>query len=126
MALKCVVRQKGEVAILDLSGVMSLPDPGASDAEGSITLGEKVRELMDSGQRKILLNFAAVSYMDSAGIGQLIGSFTSARNRGAALKLMKPTRDVRKLLEMTKLAGVMDVRDDEESALAAFAGSASP
>jgi anti-sigma B factor antagonist len=126
MALKCVVRQNAGVAILDLSGLISLPDPDASDPEGSIVLGEKVLELMESGQRKILLNFAGVSYMDSAGIGQLIGAYTSARNRGAGLKLMKPTRDVRKLLELTKLTKVLDVRDDEENAVAAFAGAASP
>ena len=121
MPLQCTVRQQGDVAILDLSGVMSLPDPAASRTEGSIVLGDKVRELIDGGQKKILLNFAGVSYMDSAGIGQLIGTLTSARTRGAGLKLMRPTRDVKKLLELTKLMQIFDVRDDEEAAVATFA-----
>jgi anti-sigma B factor antagonist len=121
MTLLCRMRQRGDVAILDLEGILSLEDPTAPQDAINIGLGEKVRELVESGQRKILLNFAGVRYMDSAGVGQLIGTYTSARNRGAALKLMKPTRDVRKVLELTQLARILDVRDDEEKALAAFA-----
>ena len=121
MAFKCAIRHKGDVAILDLEGILSLDDPRASRGGDTVGLVEKVRELTDGGQRKILLNFARVSYMDSAGIGQLIGAHTSVRNRGAALKLMKLTRDVRKLLDLTQLSRVIDIRDDEESAIAAFA-----
>jgi len=125
MPLKCTLRQRGDVAILDLTGIMTLEDPAAARAGGGVVLGDKVRELVATGQKKILLNFAGVGYMDSAGVGQLIGTLTSARTRGAGLKLMKPTRDVKKILELTQLMRVLDVRDDEENAVAAFAAEAS-
>ena len=125
MPLQCAVRQQGDVTILDLKGIMTLEDPDASRAGGFVILGDKVCELIASGQKKILLNFAGVTSMDSAGLGQLIGTLTSARTRGAGLKLMKPTGDVKKILELTKLTKVLDIRDDEENAVAAFAGAAS-
>jgi anti-sigma B factor antagonist len=124
MTLKCGVRQKGDVTILDLSGLLSLGAPYASGPKSDVVLGEKVRELIENGQKKILLNLAEVRFVDSSGAGQLAGAFASARNRGAVLKLLKPTSQVKTLLKVTKLDTLLDVLDDEENAIQAFGMSA--
>ncbi len=124
MALSCGIRQRNDVTILDLSGLLSLGEPYALGPESGLVLGEKVRELVDKGQKKILLNLAGVRFVDSSGVGQLTGAFTTARNRGADLKLLKPTAQVRNLLKITKLDTLLDVRDDEDSAMEAFAKGA--
>ena len=121
MALKIEVRQVGDVSILDLDGSLSLAE---RQNDGSSQVIERVRALIDGGKTKIVLNFARLSYMDSAGIGQLIGTLTTTRSRGARLNLLKPTRDVRKLLELTQLSKVMEIHDDEDSAVHAFASTA--
>jgi anti-sigma B factor antagonist len=124
MTLKCDVRQRGDVTILDLSGLLSLGAPYTSGPESGVVLGEKIRELIENGQKKILLNLASVRFVDSSGAGQLAGAFASARNRGAVLKLLKPTFQVKTLLKITKLDTLLDVLDDEENAIQAFGMSA--
>ncbi len=123
MALKCKVRHIGDISILDLKGELSLaPRQGHED---NVQILEKVRSLMTAGNKRIVLNLAGVTYMDSAGIGQLIGTYTSSRSHGAQLKLLKPTVEVRKLLELTQLAKVLEIYDDEDRAVHAFSpGSA--
>ena len=125
MALNCDIRQRGDVTILDLSGLLSLGAPYASGPESGVVLREKVCELIQNGQKKILLNLAGVRFVDSSGAGQLVGAFTSARNRGAELKLLKPTSQVKTLLKITKLDTLLDVLDDEENAIQAFGKSVS-
>jgi anti-sigma B factor antagonist len=120
MALNCLVRQRGDVTILDLSGLLSLGGEYASGPESGLVLGEKVRELVEAGQKKILLNLAGVRFVDSSGAGQLVGAFTSARHRGAGLKLLNPTSQVTNLLKITKLDTLLDILDDEEKAIQAF------
>jgi len=120
MALKCTVRQTGDVSIMDLDGTLSLAE---RQGDSGIVI-DQVRKLIDEGHKKIVLNFARLSSMDSAGIGQLIGTLTTTRSRGAQIKISKPTKDIRKLLELTQLAKVLDVHDDEDSALGAFAAGA--
>src|SRR5258708_27004393 len=119
MSLKCGVRQQGDVNLLDLSGLLSLGGPYASGPESDVVLGEKVRELIENGQKKILLNLAEVRFVDSSGAGQLAGAFASARNRGAVLKLLKPTYQGKTLLKVTKLDTLLEVLDDEEKAISA-------
>ncbi len=124
MTLNCGVRRRGDVTILDLSGLLSLGEPYASGPESGVVLREKVRELIENGQKKILLNLAGVRFVDSSGAGQLAGAFASARNHGAALKLLKPTSQVKTLLKVTKLDTLLDVLDDEDNAIQAFGKSA--
>jgi len=124
MTLRCEVRHSGDVSILDLKGELSLGErPGM---EGTMHLLERVRALVDSGNRNILLNFAGIERMDSSGIGQLIGTFTSARTHGGRIKIVNPSREVRKLLELTQLAKVLDIHDDEARAVQAFATDSAP
>ena len=124
MTLKCDDRQRGDVTILDLSGLLSLGEPYASGPESGVVLREKVRELIENGQKKILLNLASVRFVDSSGAGQLAGAYASARNHGAQLKLLKPTFQVRTLLRVTQLDTLLDVFDEEEKAVEAFGKSA--
>jgi anti-sigma B factor antagonist len=104
------------VTILDLSGRITL-------GEGSVILREQIRDLLAKGQKKILLNLADVTYIDSSGIGELVSAFTAVKNQGGELKLLKLTKKVHDLLQITKLYTVFDIKDDEPAALAAFGGN---
>src|SRR5438046_7345071 len=97
------------------------------DAVGRITLGEgssvfreTLREQVGKSQKKILLNLADVSYIDSSGIGELVSGFTTVTNSGGQLKLLNLTKRVKDLLQITKLYTVFDVHDDEAAAVRSF------
>ncbi|MEY2412552.1 MAG: anti-sigma factor antagonist [Acidobacteriaceae bacterium] len=113
MSMKISVRQLDGVTIVDCSGRITL-------GEGSVTLRDTVRELLAKGQKKILLNLADVNYIDSSGIGELVSAYTTVRNQGGDLKLLKLTKKVHDLLQITKLYTVFDVKDDEAAAVKAF------
>ena len=113
MSMKISTRQVDGVTILDLSGRITL-------GEGSVQLRDAVRELLSKGQKNILLNLADVNYIDSSGIGELVSAFTTVRNQGGELKLLKLTKKVHDLLQITKLYTVFDVKDDEAKAIASF------
>lgn len=107
---------------------MNVGDVTILEAVGRITLGESVAsirqqilDLTGSGRNKILLNLASVTYIDSSGIGELVSAYTSVRNQGGALKLLKLTRRVQDLLSITKLSTVFEVFDDEAKAVRSFA-----
>ena len=113
MSMKISVRQLDGITIVDCSGRITL-------GEGSVTLRDTVRELLAKGQKKILLNLADVNYIDSSGIGELVSAYTTVRNQGGDLKLLKLTKKVHDLLQITKLYTVFDVKDDEAAAVKAF------
>jgi len=106
-------RQVGGVAVLDLSGKITL-------GEGSVQIRDAIRGLIGKGQKSILLNLGNVNYIDSSGLGELVSAYTTAKNQGAALKLLKLTKKVHDLLQLTKLYTVFDIYDDEASAIASF------
>ena len=83
-------------------------------------LRETVQGLLAEGQKRILLNLGDVASIDSAGIGELVSAYTSVRNRGGDLKLLKLTRKVHDVLQITKLYTVFDVKDDEAAAIRSF------
>jgi len=101
------------VTVLDLSGRITL-------GEGSVQLRDSIRDLIGKGQKRILLDLGDVNYIDSSGLGELVSAFTSAKNQGATLKLLKLTKKVHDLLQLTKLYTVFDIYDDEASAIASF------
>ena len=113
MSMKSSTRQVDGVTIVDLSGRITL-------GEGSVVLRDTVRDLLSKGQKKILLNLGDVNYIDSSGLGELVGAYTTAKNQGAALKLLSLTRKVKDVLQLTKLYTVFDIYDDEASAIASF------
>src|SRR5215470_13750028 len=111
--MKASTRQVQDVVVVDLSGQIKL-------GEGSVILRETVKDLLAKGHKKILLNLGDVSYIDSSGIGELVSAYTSVRNQGGELKLLKLTKKVHDLLQITKLYTVFDIKDDEASAVQAF------
>ena len=124
MALTYHTRQSGDVAILDLSGRLSLGEELAFGPGSGVVLSETVRGLTKKGQRKILLNLAGLTYVDSSGVGQLVGALTSARNQGGDVKLLKPPSQILDLLKTTKLDTVFDIHEDEAVAIQAFSKGA--
>jgi anti-sigma B factor antagonist len=101
------------VTILDLSGRITL-------GEGSVQLRDAIRDLISKGQKNILLNLGDVNYIDSSGLGELVSAYTTARNQGAALKLLNLTKKVKDVLQLTKLYTVFDIYDDEASAVGSY------
>jgi anti-sigma B factor antagonist len=113
VTMKASTRQVDGVMIVDLSGRITL-------GEGSVILRDTVRELISKGNKKILLNLGEVNYIDSSGIGELVSAFTTVRNQGGELKLLRLTKKVHDLLQITKLYTVFDVKDDETAAIKSF------
>lgn len=113
MSIKTSMRQVDGVTIVDLSGRITL-------GEGSVVLRDTVRDLVNKGDKRILLNLGDVTYIDSSGIGELVSAFTTVRNQGGELKLLNLTKKVHDLLQITKLYTVFDVKDDETAAIQSF------
>ncbi|HZP04485.1 MAG TPA: STAS domain-containing protein [Terracidiphilus sp.] len=113
MALTIASREIDGVTVVDLSGRITL-------GEGSVQLRDAIRDLISKGQKRILLNLGEVSYIDSSGLGELVSAYTTSKNQGATLKLLRLTKKVHDLLQLTKLYTVFDIFDDEASAIASF------
>ena len=124
MSLKYDVRQTRDVTILDLNGRLSLGEALAFGPGSGLVLSETIREFTKKGHKKILLNLAGVTYVDSSGVGQLVGALTTARNQSGDIKLLKPSVHVLDLLKTTKLDGVFDIHEDETAAIQSFSRSA--
>ena len=112
-ALYATTREVGAITLVDLSGRISL-------GEGSALLRKTIRDLLDDGNSKILLNLGDVNYIDSSGIGELVSGFTTVTNHGGVLKLLGLSKRVKDLLQITKLYTVFDVHDDEASAVRSY------
>ncbi len=106
-------RQVGPVTIVDLRGDIGL---GAA----CLTLRRTIRDLIESGRTKILLNFSQVEWIDSAGVGELAGAFLPVKSTGGELKLLNPTKKVRRVLQITQLDKVFQVYTDEQMAIQSF------
>jgi anti-anti-sigma factor len=107
------VRRRGDVVILDLEGKLTA-------GLGDQILRETLDELLAENWRKILLNLSAVSFLDSAGLGELVAGLKTARNLGADLKVLKASERVKTTLSLARLLPVFEVHEDEEEALRAF------
>jgi len=108
-------RISANVAIVTVTGDINLT-PGAD-----VMLKDKVYSLLHQGQRNIVLDLGGVSYVDSAGLGELVHTYVTAKNRGGSLKLMNVTKRLKSLLVVTKLLTVFDTYDNETAAIASFA-----
>ena len=107
-------RSVGNVKVLDLSGQITL-------AKGDDQLlKDKVNSLVHQGNKRILVNLANVTHMDSAGLGELVGAYTTVTKSGGSLKLVNLTKRLHDLLSITKLLTVFDTFDSEPEALKAF------
>jgi anti-sigma B factor antagonist len=117
MSLKADVRRSGDVSVIDLAGRITL-------GEGSGLVRSTIKDLVNSGQKNLLVNLKDVTYIDSAGLGELVGSYATVTNMGGAIKLLHPQNKVHDLLQVTKLYTVFIAFDDELEALRSF-GTAS-
>lgn len=113
MNMMTSIRKKGDITIVDISGKIAL-------GEESATLRNTVMDLLGEGNTKILLNLADVDYMDSSGLGALVGAAASARKQGGEVKLMKLSSKVNNLLQITKLYTVFDIAESEAAAVKSF------
>ncbi len=113
MALQGTRRQLGDVTIVDFSGKITL-------GEGSAMLRNTVRELINSGNKKILLSLYDVDYIDSSGIGELVSAYTTVKNASGELKLLHLTKRVHDILQITRLFTVFDVQSEEGAAIRSF------
>jgi anti-sigma B factor antagonist len=113
IAMKIEMRTVGDVRILDCSGKITL-------GEGTMSIRNTVRDILQSGAKRIILNLAAVNYIDSAGVGELMSTYTTVVNRGGQLKLLNLTKKLRDVLAITRLLTIFDVFDDEKAVLASF------
>ena len=110
-------RSAGEVTLLDLKGKMTL-------GEGDELLKDKVNSLTNQGKRKIVLNLADVPYIDSAGLGEIVRTYTTVTREGGQLKLLNLTKRITDLLAITKLLTVFETYDTEADAVRSFTTSA--
>ncbi len=113
MNVKLTTRQVGDVTVIDAAGRITL-------GEGASAFRDMIRELAATGKKKILVNLADVSYIDSSGIGELVSGFTTITNGGGQLKLVGLSKRIKDLLQITKLYTVFDVYDDEAAAVRSF------
>jgi len=113
MALQGTTREVQDIVIVDFSGKITL-------GEGSALLRRTIKEIIERGHKKLLINLEDVDYIDSSGIGELVSAFTTTKNQGGELKLLNLTKKVNDLLQITKLYTVFDVKDDEASAVKSF------
>jgi anti-sigma B factor antagonist len=111
--MKWVERRVGDVVIIDLKGKLTL-------GSGDVQLRSIIRDLLDRDEKNIVLNLDKVSYMDSAGVGELVASYTTASNREADLKLLNLTSKIRDLLQFTQLISVFEHFSDETEAVDSF------
>ena len=113
MSLNTKNRKVKDVAILDLSGKITL-------GENTGTLRDELRSLVAQGEKKILVNMAGVSYVDSAGLGELVGAYTTVANQGGTLKLLHLQGKMKDLMQITKLHTIFVSFDDESNHVAIF------
>jgi anti-sigma B factor antagonist len=109
-------RAVGDVVILDLKGKMTL-------GEGDELLKDKVNSLVHQGQRKLILNLAAVPYVDSAGLGEIVRTYTTVSRLGGSLKLLSLTKRIHDLLSITKLLTVFETFESEDDAVRSFSSA---
>jgi anti-sigma B factor antagonist len=109
-------RSAGDVTVLDLKGKMTL-------GEGDELLRDKINSLIQQGRRKVVLNLEDVPYLDSAGLGEIVRTYTTISRQGGSLKLLNLTKRITDLLSITKLLTVFDTYDSEADAVRSFSSA---
>ena len=106
-------RVVNEVTILDLKGKITL-------GEGDEALKDKINSLIHQNRKRILLNLEGVPYIDSAGLGEIVRTYTTVSRQGGKLKLLNLTKRIQDLLAITKLLTVFDTYDSEPEAIKSY------
>jgi len=111
--MKMNQREQDGVVILEFSGkIMGGPD--------AVLLNEKLYELIEAGKIKVIADLNKVDWMNSSGLGILIGGLTTMRNNNGNLKLVNITQRIKSLLTITKLLNVFETFDSVDDAVASF------
>ena len=108
-------RVVNEVTILDLKGKITL-------GEGDEVLKDKINSLVHQNRKRILLNLEHVPYIDSAGLGEIVRTYTTVSRQGGKLKLLNLTKRIQDLLAITKLLTVFETYESEPDAIKSFGG----
>ena len=111
--MEIVERTVNDVTVLDLKGKMTL-------GEGDELLKDKINSLLASGKKRLLLNLEGVPYIDSAGLGEVVRTYTTVSRQGGSLKLLNLTKRIEDLLSITKLLTVFDTYDNEAEAVQSY------
>jgi anti-sigma B factor antagonist len=106
-------RTVSDVTVLDLKGKMTL-------GEGDELLRDKINSLLGAGKKKLLLNLEGVPYIDSAGLGEVVRTYTTVSRQGGSLKLLNLTKRIEDLLSITKLLTVFETFDSEAEAIQSY------
>ena len=106
-------RTVSDVTVLDLKGKMTL-------GEGDELLKDRINSLLSNGRKKLVLNLEAVPYIDSAGLGEIVRTYTTVSRQGGSLKLLNLTKRIEDLLSITKLLTVFDTFESEADAIKSF------
>jgi anti-sigma B factor antagonist len=113
MPLYIVEKLVGGIILLDLRGRLTL---GRETEAFRI----KIRQLLDAGQKRLILDLGEITYIDSVGLSTLVASLTSVRKQGGDLKLVRLPQGVHQLLQIARLVTVFEIHNSRESALQAF------
>ncbi len=113
MALQIVEKDSGGVTILELSGRIGLGDESSQ-------LRNKMKEVLEKGKTRLVVDLGNVGYIDSAGLGTLVAGYTSAQNMGATMKLANLTKKFHQQLSITKLVTIFEVFDSSDDAVKSF------
>jgi anti-sigma B factor antagonist len=108
-------RTVSDITVLDLKGKMTL-------GEGDELLKDKINSLLAAGKKKLVLNLEGVPYIDSAGLGEIVRTFTTVSRQGGSLKLLNLTKRIEDLLSITKLLTVFETFESEPDAIKSFSG----
>ncbi len=111
--MKMTRKEEGSVTVLEPKGKITI-------GEGDVMLREEITKLLSENKKNLVLDLSGVSYMDSAGVGELVSVFTSVKNRGGELKLACLTKKIKDLLSITQLMTIFDTYEDANKAVAAF------
>jgi anti-sigma B factor antagonist len=106
-------REEGSITIIEPKGKITI-------GEGDVLLREEITRLLSEEKKKLMLDLGGVSYMDSAGVGELVSVYTSVKNRGGELKLSCLTKKIKDLLQITQLMTIFDSYETTPEAIAAF------
>lgn len=107
------IRNVKDVTVIDLTGRLILGD-SEQQLRGTI------RDLLESGHKKVAVNLSEVSYIDSSGTGCLVSGWTSAHNLGAQFKMYAVPKKVQLVLKIARLDSVVEMYEDEASVMASF------
>lgn len=114
MSLDINSREVTDVVVIDLAGRLTL-------GEATGRLRDTMRDATAKGNKKLLLNLERLEYMDSAGLGELVGAYTTVTNSGGALKMLKVQGRALDLLQVTRLMTLFEFFEDEAEAVSSFA-----